>query len=442
MTSNHQISSSLPSRKNRIVCTLRLLIVLMSLHFMADHAVASAPAKIGAEDWPSWRGPTGDGIVADNQKVATEWDGESKKNIAWSIPIPGRGHGSPIVVGDQIVIATAVKDPEKQLLLCFDKKDGKQIWESVIHEGNQPTKGNTKSTLASSSAACDGTLYFINFLNGDSAWTTAVDRNGKKVWQTRISEFKIHQGFGSSPLIFEDLVLVTSDNDAGGAVTALNRETGEVVWTRKRPQKPNYTSPVVVKAAGKTQLIVIGCNLVTSLDPKTGKELWEVEGATTECVTSTVTDGERVFTSGGYPKNHIAAVAADGSGKVVWENTLRAYVPSLLYRDGHLFAVLDAGVATCLRSDTGEEVWKERLKGTFSGSPVMIGNTVYCTNEEGQTFVFEATPKAFRLIATNQLGDSCFATPTICGGSIYLRSGHSKDGQRQEMLSCIRIAGQ
>jgi hypothetical protein len=85
----------------------------MSLHFMADHAVASAPAKIGAEDWPSWRGPTGDGIVADNQKVATEWDGESKKNIAWSIPIPGRGHGSPIVVGDQIVIATAVKDPEK-----------------------------------------------------------------------------------------------------------------------------------------------------------------------------------------------------------------------------------------------------------------------------------------------------------------------------------------
>ena len=140
----------------------------------------------------------------------------------------------------------------------------------------------------------------------------------------------------------------------------------------------------------------------------------------------------------GYPKNHIAAVAADGSGKVVWENPLRAYVPSLLFREGHLFAVLDAGVATCLQSDTGKEVWKERLGGTFSASPVLAGDLIYAVNEAGLMTVFKGSTEKFELVSTNQLGDSAFATPTICGSSIYLRVGHTKDDQRQEMLHCIR----
>jgi outer membrane protein assembly factor BamB len=437
-------------RRHSAMCAVRLTTCLsivavaafwsrgMAAEKVTDRKQAAVPGqvKIDQRDWPWWRGPNGDGIAPSDQHPPTVWS--ETENIAWSVPIPGRGHGSATVVGDQIVLATADREMDEQALVCMDAQTGDVLWKAVVHRGGQPTKGNEKSSLASSTPACDGTYYFITFLNGDSAWTTAVDRQGKQVWQTRICEFQIHQGFGASPAIYGDLVIVTADNDAGGAVTALSRATGEVVWTRSRPKKPNYTSPVILEAAGKTQLIVTGCNLVTSLDPQTGTELWEIEGATTECVTSTVTDGMRIFTSGGYPKNHIAAVSADGSGKVVWENPLRAYVPSLLAKGGFLFAVLDAGVATCLRSDTGEEVWKGRLGGTFSASPVMVGDVIYATNEAGQTHLFRASAEKFEQLGMNQLGDSAFATPVICRSSIYMRAAKTVDGRRQEMLYCIR----
>src|SRR5262249_21132207 len=141
--------------------------------------------------------------------------------------------------------------------------------------------------------------------------------------------------------------------------------SGKVVWKHARPKTPNYASPIILNAAGRDQLVFTGCDLVASYEPLTGKLLWQVKGSTTECVTSTVTDGRHVFTSGGYPKNHVSAVLADGSGKVVWENGTRVYVPSMLVREGHLYAVLDAGVAVCWECGTGKEVWRHRLGGTF-----------------------------------------------------------------------------
>ena len=184
-------------------------------------------------------------------------------------------------------------------------------------------------------------------------------------------------------------------------------------------------------------MLLTGCDLVTSLDPLTGKTIWEIPGATTECVTSTVTDGTHIYTSGGYPRNHLAAVVADGSGKIAWENNTRVYVPSMLIRDKHLYAVLDAGVAMCWKSDTGEEKWKGRLGGTFSSSPVLVGDTIYATNEAGHTFLFQADPAGFKLLGENQLGDEAFATPTICGGRIYTRVAHHRDGKRQEFVYCL-----
>jgi outer membrane protein assembly factor BamB len=180
-----------------------------------------------------------------------------------------------------------------------------------------------------------------------------------------------------------------------------------------------------------------GCNLFSSFDPLSGKTLWETKGATTECVTSTVTDGERVFCSGGYPKNHVAAVLADGSGKIVWNTNDRVYVPSLLARDGHLFGVLDAGLAACWKSDTGQKQWKQRLGGEFSASPVLVGDTIYATNENGETFVYRADPRKFEQIAMNKLGDQAIASPTICGSRIYMRVVEQVDGRRQEMLYCL-----
>jgi outer membrane protein assembly factor BamB len=148
-----------------------------------------------------------------------------------------------------------------------------------------------------------------------------------------------------------------------------------------------------------------------------------------------VTDGKHVFTSGGYPRNHVSAVKADGSG-VAWENKTRVYVPSMLVRDGHLFAVMDEGVAVCWKSDTGAEVWKGRLAGTFSASPVLVGEHILAINETGRSYVFKATPKGFELVAESRLGDEVFATPAVCGGRVFMRVA-VKDKGRQEKLYCI-----
>ncbi len=401
----------------------------------SEGAKPAEPIHVDADDWAWWRGPSHNGIANPDQHAPTEWS--ETKNVLWKASVPGRSHGAPIVVGDQVVLTAADHERNVQTVLCFERATGNQLWESIIHEGGLDVKNNEKSSMASASAACDGERFFVNFLNGDFVFMTAVDRNGKKLWQTKLSNYVNHQGFGSSPLLYEDLVIGVSDNKAGGAIVAMNRASGTVVWKRDRPAKPNYPSPVILNVEGKDQLFLTGCDLVTSLNPLTGEVIWEVEGATTECVTTTVTDGKHIFTSGGYPKNHVSAVAADGSGKIVWENTTRSYVPSLLCRDGYLFAVMDAGIAICWKSDTGKEVWKGRLNGTFSSSPVMVGDLIYASNEEGQTFVFNASTVKLEVVATNKLGTSVFSTPAICGGRIYNRIAFDQDGKRQEMLYCI-----
>ena len=144
-----------------------------------------------------------------------------------------------------------------------------------------------------------------------------------------------------------------------------------------------------------------------------------------------------VFVSGGYPTARTLGIKADGSGEIVWENNTRAYGPSLLPRDGFLYCTLDAGIAACFRCDTGEEVWKGRLGGTFSSSPVMVGDLIYATNEEGITHIFKANPERFEKVGENKLGQSVFATPAICGGRIFARVAHQERGQRQEYLYCI-----
>ncbi|MDB5307087.1 MAG: pvadh [Gemmataceae bacterium] len=391
----------------------------------------------GPTDWPWWRGPTRDGTAPPDQKPPLTW-GE-KENVVWQSPVPGRGHGAPAVVGDRVFLAAA--DHDTQSVLCLDRRTGKQLWHTVVHRGGVEIKGNTKSSQASSTPACDGTRVFINFLNAGAIYTTALGLDGKQLWQVKVTEYVLHQGFGSSPAVYKSLVIVSADNKGTGVIAGLDRATGKVVWTRERPKLPNYASPVILTAAGREQLILTGCDLVTALDPLTGEKIWETKGATTECVTSTVTDGKLVFTSGGYPKNHVSAVRADGSGQLVWENKARVYVPSMLFRAGYLYAVLDEGIPVCWKADTGAEVWRGRLGGTFTASPVLVGDYIYATNEAGKTSIFKATPDGFDVAAENKLGDEVMATPTICGGRIYMRVVVKKDGRREEVLYCLGPKG-
>jgi outer membrane protein assembly factor BamB len=399
-------------------------------------AVAVAPAEAAAiADWPRWRGPTGNGIAAPGQQPPLTWS--DTEHVLWTSPIPGRGFGSPTVVGQRVFLAAAEPDDQVQSVLCIHRATGKQLWKTAVHEGNFETKGNAKSTHASASCACDGERVYINFLNGGAVHATALSLEGEILWQTKISDYVNHQGFGASPVVYENFVIVAADNKGTGAIAALDKATGKIAWKHERPAKPNYASPILLNLGGRDQLLFSGCDLVTSLDPLTGKTLWETEGSTTECVTSIVTDGERVFTSGGYPRNHIQAVRADGSGKTDWENEARVYVPSMIVKDGYLYGVLDAGVAMCWKADTGDEIWKGRLGGTFSSSLVLVNDQLLATNETGRTFVFAANPNEFKLLAENQLGNECFATPAICGGRIYHRVAKQVDGRRQELLVCL-----
>ncbi|MFM8471476.1 MAG: PQQ-binding-like beta-propeller repeat protein [Limisphaerales bacterium] len=391
---------------------------------------------IAPTDWPWWRGPQRNGVADANQSPPLKWS--DTENILWKAPVPGRGHGSPIVVGTQVFLAAAEAPEGIQSVLCFDRANGQQLWRKEIHRGAFP-KGNDKSSFASATPACDGQRVFINFLHNGAVYTTALSRDGKQLWQTKVTDYILHQGFPTSPATYQSLVLVSADNKGGGKIAGLDRATGKIVWQHERPKFPNYASPIVLKVNGRDQLLLSGCDLVTSLDPLTGKVLWETKGSTTECVTSPVTDGHAVIVSGGYPKNHVAAIRGDGTGSLAWENSSRVYVPSMLFHQGHLVAVQDAGVAACWNFETGVEAWKNRLGagGGFSASPVLVGDKIFAINEAGRTFIFKASTSSFELLGENQLGHEAMATPTICGGRIYLRVAVRTDGQRQEWLYCI-----
>src|SRR5205807_6875820 len=174
----------------------------------------------------------------------------------WTAPVPGRGHGSPIVVGDQVFLATADHERESQSLLCFQRQTGKRLWQAEVHQGGFEKKGNSKSSLASSTPACDRQRVFINFLHAGAIWTTALDRAGKVLWQTKVTDYILHQGFASSPAVYGPLVLVSADNKGGGVIAGLDRATGKVVWKQDRPKLPNYTSPIVLNVAGRDQLLM------------------------------------------------------------------------------------------------------------------------------------------------------------------------------------------
>ncbi len=387
-----------------------------------------------AGDWPAWRGPSADGHAAPGQSVPVTW-GESS-NVLWKTPIPGRGHGSPTVVGNRIFLATADTDQEGQRVLCLNRQDGKLLWSTVVHKGSLDSGKHRLSAPATATIASDGERLYVNFPNSRAVFPSALNLNGELLWQKRICDFVMHQGFGVSPVVHGEAVLVNADNKGGGKVAALNRRNGELLWSHDRPPLPNYTTPAIVRANGRLQMILSGCNLVSSFDPVSGAKLWEVAGSTEECVTAAVSDGQRVFVSGGYPRNHLAAVEADGSGKVAWQNQTRVYVPSMLLREGHLYAALDSGHVACFRADSGEELWKEKVDRDFYASPVMLGNRIFVTNLQANTSVVEVSPSGHKVLAQNKLGDESLSSPSICGNRIYLRFATSAP-VRQEYLAAI-----
>jgi len=418
---------------------MKPLLSIFALLFFATSVQAQAP--LGDRDWPAWRGPQHNGYAAAGQKLPIKWS--ETQNVAWKADLPGRGHSSPIVVGDRIFLATADEKGQVQSLLALDRKTGASVWKTDINQGGFPPSIHAKNTHATCTAACDGERLFVAFHHHDKIEAVALSLEGKVLWRRDMGTFLPKQyqyGYAPSPVVFEGTVIFAAEFDGAGAgyLIALDRKTGEVVWKTPRPAQTSYSSPVVGKVAGREQLLISGCNMVSSYDPTNGKSLWSTPGTTSATCGTMAWEGDLVFASGGYPKPETICVKADGSGKVMWKNNQKCYEQSMLVYEGHVYALNDNGIAFCWKAADGEEMWKERLRGPVSSSPILAGGIIYQSNELGTTYVFRAKPGAFELLAENQLGTEGFATPAICGGEIFLRTAGQKNGKRHETLYCLK----
>jgi outer membrane protein assembly factor BamB len=394
----------------------------------------AASIEVGPADWPWWRGPNHNGI-ADSDSAPLRWS--ETENIVWKASVPGRGHADPTVVGNRVFLPTADEAAQVQSVLCYDRATGDLVWQVDVHQGEFESSVHSKNTQASSTIACDGQRIFAAFLNGRQIWVTALSLDGDRLWQTSAGAFQSTHGYSASPLLYGPLVIVAGDNEGGGFLAALHRETGEVVWRKRRPSVTSFASPVVHHVAGRDQLLICGGDLVVSYDPTSGDQLWSVTGTTKATVGTMVFDGDVVFASGGYPGKETLAIRADGSEQVVWRNNQKSYVPSLLLHEGYVYQISDDGRAFCWKADTGEEQWRSRLGGNYSASPILAGEAIYVPSEAGETVVFRATPERFELLEKNRLGDAGFASPVICGGQIFLRTADGRGRNRQEYLYCI-----
>lgn len=389
----------------------------------ADKAAADRlPEVVPAEsDWPWWRGPSRDNHAA-GPLLPVEFS--PTKNCLWQAEIPGLGHASPVAWGQQVFIATADNDRETQSLICLDRATGQEQWTREIHRGGF-MRMHGKNSHASATPACDGQRVFTVFMVDGGLWATAVDLAGEIVWQQKAGDFRSQHGFGSSPVIHQSLLIVAGDTSAGGFLTALDRETGDVVWKTRRGDGHSYGTPVLAEIAGKEMLLFSGQNSTTAYDPDLGTPLWTCEGPANTTANTVAWNDDLVFSSGGYPQQQFLAIRPDGNGaKVVWKEEFKAYVPSPLVIGDRVLAITDNGVAYCLAADSGKLAWKQRLDGgDFTASPILIGDTVFAANESGTVFAFRVSPK-FELLAENSLDDGIFASPVICGGQLFIRTAH------------------
>jgi len=382
-------------------------------------AIRGAPeVTTGEGDWPWWRGPTRDNHAA-GPAPPTTWN--ANENVVWRVRVPGSGHASPIVVGENVVVATADEPDEAQMLVCYERSTGKQRWERTLHNGGFE-KVHNKNSQASATPACDGEKVFAAFLNDGAIWVSAVNlEDGQVVWQEKAGDFSSKHGYGSSPLIYKSLVIVSGDSSSKSFLTALDRRSGEIVWRTRRENEHSFGTPIVGEVAGKTQLLLNGQESVTSYDPASGKQLWQADGSTDSTGHTMAWDDEFVFSGAGWPSDKMIAIKADGTGERVWEQKFNLYVPSPLVSGDRLYCMNDEGRLYCLDTKTGKTRWRKRLDGGFSASLVLAGGFIFVPNEEGTMYVFRDADK-YEQVAVNSLSNGGFASPVICGGQLFLRT--------------------
>lgn len=384
--------------------------------------------------WPQWRGPDGSGVATD-QPLPVEWSDTT--NVKWRRDIPGRGHGSPTVVDGMIVLTTAIESSKQQVMFAFDQDSGEERWQTVLHEGGFPSGGEVhpKATNANGTVATDGSLLITAMFNDDRIFVTAIDLTGSQVWQKDIGAFVSRHGYAPSPVIYKSLVIVAVDTSGGGYLVGLDIATGEIAWRRARGAADSFSSPRVATLGGVDQLLITGTNRLASYDPATGEPRWETEGVAEFTCGTVVVAGDRIYASGGYPEAETVCMSA--TGEILWSDRTKLYEPSLITDGQFLFGVTDNGIAQCWSLDDGKQLWRQRLGGNFTSSPVICNGNIYVADLSGKGYVFKASGDDFESVAVNQLGTDCYASPAIANESLYFRVGTGQGANRTEQLVCI-----
>jgi outer membrane protein assembly factor BamB len=409
---------------------------------------ALSPLLLLAENWPQWRGPRLDGTSQD-----TGFPISADGNVTWRAELPGSGHASPIVWQDRLFTVAALPKNEERVLLCLDRASGKLLWQSIVLKA--PAEGIHKlNSLASSTPATDGERVFTAFLDntptdatrkandgreipkGEVPKGTVVisvhDFSGRQLWQVRPGLFSSKHGFCSSPILFEDKVIVNCDHDGDGYILALSKTDGKELWRIERPNKTrSYCVPLIREIGGRVQMVLSGTMCVTSYDPHTGKLLWIINGPTEQFVASIVYSDQTglLYMTGGFPEHHLLAIKPDGSGNVtdthiVWRtNKGVAYVPSPIVEGSHFLIVSDSGVAHCFDAKSGEIEWEERLREHHASLTSAEGR-VYFINDFGILRTVQPD-KAYKLVAESELKEKVFASPAMSEGQIFIRTDKS-----------------
>jgi outer membrane protein assembly factor BamB len=425
-------------------------------------ALAFLLLPLFAQNWPQFRGPGAAG-VAEGQKTPVTWDLAKGTNVRWKTPIPGIAVSSPIVWGGKVFVTTAVSsdptasfrhglygdvEPSKDVakhswkIYALDAKTGKILWERTAHEGIPKTKRHPKSSQASPTPVTDGKHVLAHF---GSEGLYAYDMDGKLLWKVDLGILNAgwfydpdyEWGVASSPIIYQDKVIVQCDIQKNSFVAAYSLKDGKQVWKTMRDEIPSWPTPTVVERDGRAELITAATKFNRGYDPTTGEELWRL-GPNSEVTSPTpfaanglvyITNGYRIIQpiwalKPGARGDITLKEGQTSSEYIAWSQMKGGpYTPTPIVYGEQLYICSNNGILTAYNARTGERVYQQRLGngGAYSASPVAADGKIYFSSEDGEIHVVKAGPK-YELLSTNHVGEVLMATPAISDGMIFVRS--------------------
>lgn len=381
------------------------------------------------QEWTRFRGPNGSGI-SEAKSVPVKW---TESDYRWKVKLPGRGWGSPVVWGRRLFVLAEEHDGAARIVLCINTADGKTQWERRFDSTSH--RKHKRNSYATSTPAVDEQRVYVAWGTPKKLTLMALTHAGKIVWEKDLGPVKGGHGFGASPIVYGDLVVLANDQNGRSSLIAVNRETGRIAWNVPRHSKRlTYSTPCVYERRGRTPELIFTNwrHGITAIDPATGRTNWEVsvfnQSTKERAIGSPVLAGELIIATCGFtnnPKHTVAVRPGDGAQPTVREvyrvERNVPHIPSPLVYRNRLYLWSDKGIVACYHADTGKLVWQKRVGGNFFGSPVCVDGRLYAVDDRGNVVVL-AAGDTFRLLAKNALGEPCQSTPAVSGGTMFIRT--------------------